>query len=146
MLAPDLSDRCKGHMVHNSTYDDLKKQISLFNSNHRRPHGDIFLTELIDISKEERASWPSNESPGVYIFLDAEKHITYIGKASFDNCIGARLNSRFDTRWNPKKPESQGCVFITTIALPNDLAFEASAIEEYLLKKLKTRSNRVGNS
>ena len=129
-----------------STYTDLEIEIKNFNDNHPRPHGNIFLTELLDISKEKKASWPSNESPGVYIFMDSEKNITYIGKASFSNCIGGRLNSRFYTNWVPKKPESQGCVFITTIALPDKLAFEASAIEEYLLKKLNTRSNRVGNS
>ena len=129
-----------------STYVDLENVISHFNADHPRPHGDVFLTELRDISKEERASWPSNESPGVYIFMDIDKDITYIGKASFNNCIGGRLNSRFDPKWTPKKPESQGCTFITTIPLPNNLAFEASAIEEYLLKHLNTRSNRVGNS
>jgi len=129
-----------------STYINLESAITEFNNNHQRPHGDISLTELRDISKEEHASWPSNESPGVYIFLDSSKNITYIGKASFNNCIGGRLNSRFNTKWTPKKPESEGCVYITTIALPKELAFEAPAIEEYLLKKLTTRSNKVGNS
>lgn len=129
-----------------STFFDLEKAITDFNENHKRPHGEITLTELRDISKEDHASWPSNESPGVYIFLDSNKNITYIGKASFTNCIGGRLNSRFDTKWNPKKPESEGCNYITTIALPKDLSFEAPAIEEYLLKVLATRSNSVGNS
>ncbi len=129
-----------------STYIDLEKAITDFNKNHKRPHGDIYLTELRDISKEDHASWPSNENPGVYVFLDSHKNITYIGKASFDNCIGGRLNSRFDTKWNSKKPESEGCNYITTIALPKELAFEAPAIEEFLLKELTTRSNRVGNS
>ncbi len=129
-----------------SSYIDLKNAITKFNVNHQRPHGDIALTELRDISIEDHASWPSNESPGVYIFLDSHKNITYIGKASFNNCIGGRLNSRFDTKWNPKKPESQGCHYITTIALPRELSFEAPAIEEYLLKALSTRSNSVGNN
>ena len=129
-----------------SGFDDLKKVIKEFNRNHRRPHGEISLTELRDISLEARASWPSNENPGVYILLDSNKKIIYIGKASFNNCIGGRLNSRFDTKWNPKKPESEGCKYITTIALTKDIAFEASAIEEYLLTNLKTISNSVGNS
>jgi len=127
-----------------STFDDLIASVANFNLKHPRPHGEICLTGLLDISKETHASWPSNESPGVYIFLDANKQITYIGKASFNNCIGGRLNPRFDTKWNSKKPESQGCVYITTIALPRELAFEAPAIEEYLLRELSTRSNSVG--
>ena len=129
-----------------SNYNELLEAVKEFNSKHIRPHGAVELTELLDISLQKNASWPSNESPGVYIFLDSNKNINYIGKASFSNCIGGRLNSRFDTKWNPKKPESEGCVFITTIALPREVSFEASAIEEFLLKKLTTRSNRIGNS
>jgi len=128
-----------------STICDLELAVEVFNLKHRRPHGDISLSNLLDISLNTRASWPSNESAGVYVFLDSNKNITYIGKASFGNCIGGRLNSRFDTRWNPKKPQSEGCKYITTIALPDEAAFEASAIEEFLLKHLNTRSNKVGN-
>lgn len=128
-----------------STISDLELIVKIFNIKHRRPHGDISLTELLDISLEKHASWPSNESAGVYVFLDSNKNIIYIGKASFGNCIGGRLNSRFDTRWNPKKPESEGCQYITTIALPEEAAFEAAAIEEFLLKNLSTRSNKIGN-
>jgi len=128
-----------------SNYIDLENAITAFNANHQRPHGDIDLTELLDISKETHASWPSNESPGVYIFLDLNKDIIYIGKASFNNCIGGRLNSRFNTKWESQKPESEGCIYITTIPLRKELSFEASAIEEYLLKALTTRSNHVGN-
>lgn len=127
-----------------SMYKDLEKAVDVFNKKYRRPHFDISLTELRDISNEEFASWPSNESPGVYIFLDVDKNITYIGKASLQG-IGYRLNQRFDTKWNPKKPESEGCVYITTIALAEESFFEAPAIEEYLLKHLKTRSNKIGN-
>ena len=129
-----------------SNFSDLQLAISQFNAKHPRPHGEVGLTELRDISLEAHASWPSNESPGVYIFLDLNKNITYIGKASFDNCIGGRLNSRFDTKWNPKKPESEGCKYITTIALTKDVSFEAPAIEEFLLKFLTTRSNKIGNN
>jgi hypothetical protein len=129
-----------------STFDDLEIVLNDFNNDFPRPHGRVGLTDLLDISLQKEASWPSNESPGVYVFLNREKEIIYIGKASFGNCIGGRLNSRFDTRWNPKKPESQGCVYITTIPLPREAAFEAPAIEEYLLGVLTTRSNRVGNS
>ena len=95
---------------------------------------------------QQHVSWPSNESPGVYVFLDSDKNINYIGKASFTNCIGGRLNTRFDTKWNPKKREAEGCRYITTIPLPKEVSFEASAIEEYLLRCLKTKYNTVGNS
>jgi len=129
-----------------STFEDLEASVANFNREHPRPHGQICLTDLLDISKEAQAAWPSNESPGVYIFLDANKQITYIGKASANSCIGARLNPRFDPKWNPRSHESQGCVYITTIALPRELAFEAPAIEEYLIRELSTRSNTIGAS
>jgi hypothetical protein len=126
-----------------SSLNDLKFFIKEFNKNHPRPHGEIDMTPLLDISIMKHAQWPSNELPGVYIFLDSEKNITYIGKASTN--IGSRLAARFDVKWNPKKEESKGCHYITTIPLPSDAYFEAPAIEEYLLKNIKTRSNKVHN-
>ncbi|MCU8028536.1 MULTISPECIES: hypothetical protein [Shewanella] len=128
-----------------STFSDLQVALDHFNNDYPRPHGKVELTDLLDISVEKNATWPSNESPGVYIFLNREKKLTYIGKASFGNCIGARLNSRFYTTWVPKKSESEGCVYITTIPLPREFAFEAPAIEEYLLGALRTRSNHIGS-
>jgi len=53
-----------------STICDLELAIEAFNLRHPRPHGDISLTNLLDISLNPRVSWPSNESAGVYIFLD----------------------------------------------------------------------------
>ena len=129
-----------------SNFSDLERAVKELKDQFPRPYGGAHLTDLLDISLQTEASWPSNESPGVYIFLDSDKNITYIGKASFGSCIGARLNQRFDTKWNTKSPESEGCKYITTIAVPRDNSFEAPAIEEYLLKCLRTRSNSVGSS
>jgi len=126
-----------------SSINDLEFFIAAFNNNHLRPHGIINMTPLLDISMMERAKWPSNELPGVYVFLDSDKLLTYIGKAS--NNIGARLAARFDIKWNPKSEEAVGCHYITTIPLPREAYFEAPAIEEFLLKNLKTRSNKVHN-
>ncbi len=126
-----------------SSISDLELLIEKFNTKHLRPHGTIHITPLLDISLMKRAQWPSNDLPGVYIFLDSEKAITYIGKASRN--IGSRLAARFDIKWTPKSPESVGCHYITTIPLPLEVYFEAPAIEEYLLHNLNTRSNKVHN-
>ncbi len=127
-----------------SNIEDLENLLKEFNSKHPRPHGAVEMTELLDISIMERAQWPSNDKPGVYIFLDSEKYINYIGKASSN--IGSRLVARFNvTRWKPKVPEAEGCHYITTIPLPVDAFFEAPAIEEYLLRFLTTKSNRLHN-
>jgi len=122
---------------------DLEFFIKEFNDKHPRPHGAIEMTPLLDISIMKDAQWPSNELPGVYIFLDSDKNITYIGKASSN--IGSRLAAKFDVKWNPKTKDSIGCHYITTIPLPCDAYFEAPAIEEYLLNNIKTRSNKVHN-
>lgn len=127
-----------------STFDDLKKDLHKFNIEHRRPHGELELTGLLDISTQARASWPSNEKPGVYVFLDSDRFISYIGKASHN--IGSRLSARFDVKWNSKTRESSDCKYITTIPLPINVGFEASAIEEYLLENLNTKFNVIGNN
>ena len=94
-----------------STFSDLVLVVKDFNENHPRPHGQIHLTEQVQTIPGTQATWPSNEFPGVYIFMDSKDNINYIGKAS--DIIGARLAARFDTKWNPKASESKECVGIS---------------------------------
>lgn len=128
-----------------STLTDLLAAVESFNLNHPRSFGHISITEPLDISVKPKVSWPSNESAGVYVFLDADHRVLYIGKASFGNCIGGRLNQRFDKNWNSKSRDSLGCKYITTIPVPEGHRFEAPSIEEYLLSKLTTQLNTVGS-
>ena len=127
-----------------STFNDLRIVLNEFNTKHPRPHGKLKLTDLLDISTQSRASWPSNEEPGVYVFLDSDKFVSYIGKASHN--IGSRLSARFDVKWNSKTSESSDCKYITAIPLPINVGFEAPAIEEYLLERLNTKHNVIANS
>ncbi len=127
-----------------STLSDLKSAVNDFNANHLRPHGQISLTQQVQTIPGTQATWPSNEFPGVYVFIDFDGNINYIGKAS--NNIGARIAARFDTKWNSKTPESKECFGILTIQLPKNVFFEASAIEEFLLRHLTTKFNQIGNS
>ena len=128
-----------------SNLSDLKKAVEEMNIRFPRSFGEIAITDPLDISVKPDVSWPSNKYAGVYVFLDEFGDILYIGKASFGNCIGGRLNQRFDSNWSPKSPDSQGCKYITTIPVPDTHRFEAPAIEEYLLSKLKTKLNSVGS-
>jgi hypothetical protein len=127
-----------------SSFQDLESRLDEFNKHHPRPHGILDLTPPLDTIPGTKASWPSNGQPGVYIFLDDQKQINYIGKASDD--IALRLTPRFDTKWNSKSSESEGCRYIATIPLPKKVGFEASAIEEYLLMRLNTKFNKVHNT
>lgn len=70
-----------------STFYDLQVSLDHFNNDYPRPHGKVEQTDLLDISVEKNATWPSNESPEVYIFLNSQKKITYIGKASFGTAL-----------------------------------------------------------
>ncbi len=129
-----------------SNFDDLKKAVDDLNTKYPRPNlpadnPDLQLTEILDIVKNPEASWPSNRSAGIYVLMDADQNLLYIGKASCSNVIGGRLNKWFDARWKPMSTQSEGTRYITTIALPPDHAFEAAAIEEFLLKRLSTKNN-----
>ena len=124
---------------------DLRNAVEEMNTGFPRSFGPISITDPLDISVKPDVSWPSNKYAGVYVFLDEESDILYIGKASFGNCIGGRLNQRFDSSWNSKSPDSLGCKYITTIAVPDTHRFEAPAIEEFLLSKLTTKLNSVGS-
>ncbi len=132
-----------------STFEDLKRALDELNLKYPRPNlpagtPELGLTDPLDIVKHPEASWPSNQSAGVYILMDAKQELLYIGKASFSNIIGGRLNKRFDAKWNPIVSESQGTRFVTTIALPSGHEFEAAAIEEFLLTRLSTQHNKIG--
>jgi|SRR3990167_84862 len=129
-----------------STLLDLENAIKEMNSLFPRSCGPISLTDPLDISIRPDVSWPSNKNAGIYVFLGSDREILYIGKASFGNCIGGRLNQRFTSSWDSKSPDSVGCVYITTIPVPDTHRFEASSIEEFLLSKLKTKLNYVGSS
>lgn len=132
-------------MKNPSTLTDLINAVEEMNVRFPRAFGSISITAPLDISVKPNVSWPSNKHAGVYVFLDEKNEILYIGKASFGSCIGSRLNKRFDSDWIPKSQYSKGCKYITTIPVPDAHRFEAPAIEEFLLSRLKTRSNSVGS-
>jgi excinuclease UvrABC nuclease subunit len=87
----------------------------------------------------------------VYIVLDASLFVLYVGKASMGSCIGKRLGSYFvndggrcrivhhhEAAWT-EEPR-----FVVTVAVPSKMAFEAAALEEYLIGALDPPCNRVG--
>jgi len=126
-----------------SSLEELVRTLNDLNQNYPRPHAQLELTPLVEVIPGTNAQWPSNGKPGVYIFMDENKKLTYIGKASTD--IGLRLSARFDTKWRSKTTESSRCKYISTIPLHPTVGFEAPSIEEYLLMHLKTEFNRVHN-
>lgn len=94
--------------------------------------------------------WPFVESPGVYFVFDADMQVLYIGKASMNSCFGARLSTYFrsgaDKECVVKNSESwKGDPhFVAVIPMEKKYRFEAPALEEYLITKLKPIDNKEG--
>ena len=94
--------------------------------------------------------WPYTSHQGVYLICDKNEQVLYCGKASFKGEVGDRLSSYFQydsdgrcyiidpDKWS-KKPR-----YVVTVAAPRGMAFEAPALEEYLITKYKFPDNKKG--
>ena len=133
-----------------ATIDDLIKELKNFNSRYPRPKiGILELSAAYDIRVDFTKVYPGTEFPGVYVISKVNGEILRIGKASCSSSLGKRLSSYY--RWHDKKYIGVGkyegyteAFIIHTISLPQDRAFEAPAIEEYLIDRLKPPYNKVG--
>ena len=98
----------------------------------------------------EQTYYPSSHLPGVYAFLDRHGELIYIGKASGKNTIAGRLGQyfRYGTKGTAvsRQRTRLHVAHIITIGLPEDRAFEAPAIEEFLIRELKPRDNNHGTT
>jgi hypothetical protein len=94
-----------------------------------------------DLLKDWRGGkYPNSGLPGVYFLFDATERLLRIGKASCGSCIGGRLGAYFryspDRTYGAAKDDSYSEVrFIYSVGLPEDRAFEAAAVEEFLLSR-----------
>jgi len=95
--------------------------------------------------------WPYADKPGVYCIFGLDMELLYVGKASMNNNVGYRLGSYFKytedgtkrchiihSGWSSKPG------FVAIIPVDNDTSFEAAALEEYLIKKLRPTENIRG--
>ncbi len=136
------------------TLEMLQQALDVFNRDFPRPGMDKVLLSLpfYDLQVDWPKQFPNAESPGVYFLFDDQQLLVYVGKASFSNLIGYRLGARvvYDEqrrarlvpRWEAAKVR-----YIATIALPAEHAFEAAAIEEYLVTTLEPCPvlNKIGS-
>jgi hypothetical protein len=95
--------------------------------------------------------WPHHDRCGVYVLIDANCEIVYVGKAS-PGTIGTRLCTYFHTEkdgscrivhdqpggWR-KRP-----AYLMVIAVPKVTPLEAMALEKYLIRNLSSLDNTVG--
>ena len=132
-----------------------RKRIALaldyFNDNYPRPGiGPISIEGEYDLVTDWPKDYPNIRSAGVYIFLDKESNLLYIGKTSCNNTFGYRLTAYFNYGPRPeRKCKIKNDYYsdvrkILLIPLPKDHIFEAGAIEEYLIEKLNPKLNVIG--
>ena len=128
-----------------ASFIDLKSAISELNDNFRRPGLPAleFSLPLYDLKSDWTKTYPNADGPGVYVLLDGNQVVVYVGKASFSATIGSRLGNHIvrDSNGEPcvSNPawESAHIRYISTIGLPIVHAFEAPAIEEFLITRLQ---------
>lgn len=99
-------------------------------------------------TKTWRDSWPFGDRAGVYFVFGREMKLLYIGKASMNNCMGARLSHWF---WGDCHSEckvhgkwSEDPFFVQSLAMPAGLEFEAPALEEFLIREINPPDNTAG--
>jgi len=129
-----------------SKLTDVIEAISLLNNEYPRPG----IPDPLQLSQEfripedyEKKSFPFASYPGVYLFFDENETLLYIGKAS--SGLGQRIGNEYIGRSGVLKTNKiSGAKVLRTIKLPKEHHFEAPAIEEFLIYKLKPTRNSVG--
>lgn len=97
------------------------------------------------IEKSWPATWINSGKAGVYMFLDENLEVAYIGKS---NHFGYRLSNYF--AYDNKKCKAKHTWitiprFVVTIAVPDNSRFECTSLEEFLLSKIVTTDNKLFN-
>ena len=130
-----------------ATFKDVLHWLDEFNRNYPRPRMEpISLSPLFDMKGEPSAVWPSADKPGVYCLFNESQELLKVGKASCNRQLGHRLRDYVDTRGNPKDEYFKDVRYVATIGVPIERAFEAPAIEEFLIARLDPPLNSIGRN
>ena len=89
--------------------------------------------------------WPFGDRAGVYFVYSASFDLLYVGTAQY---LGARLSQHFIRNGEKecviREKWSQQPRFVINIAVPTDMAFEAAALEGFLIGELQPPDNVKG--
>lgn len=135
-------------------FDEAKVLIHNYELTYRNPRLEPFLIsdkyDLFPTEDKSENCWPHcfpyADRAGIYLIMDSEDNILYIGKSSVS--IGKRLGYYFSFSSNDRK----SCYvkdpnwttlprYLFTVAVPIDSRFESASLEEYLLSKIHTSDN-----
>lgn len=141
-----------------TTVNSIDTKIEEYSEKYRNPKlpkiqkGEIYNLKK-DIEGTEEIgwpdSWPNAERNGVYAIINKDT-VLYVGKASLSS-LGSRLSSYFRYGKNRRceipseHTWSSPPTHVCTWAVPEDMSFEASALEEYLIRELDLPDNISGN-
>ena len=95
-------------------------------------------------SKNWYAPWPHKDRAGVYLIYDQDFKLLYVGMAGiFDRRLSQHFGSDHDhctlfENWS-NRPR-----YVINVAVPSDMAFEAAALEAFLIYGLKPSDNIHG--
>ncbi len=140
--------------IHNADkprpFQRLEKALDEMNTTYPRPTLPLLsLSPPFDVRQRTNTKkWPNAELPGVYIFLDEQQQVLYVGKESHSK-LNVRLDSWFTKAGKPrlaKKAWVFGVHYVVTICVPKSNSFEAPAIEEFLIRRLCPLGNKHGRS
>jgi len=124
--------------------EKLVGELEKFNIEFPRPGiGKLELSEPVDVT-DQSTSWPHCTFPGVYILLNKNSEVLYVGKASCNTNLGYRLGAHFYANGTPKSDWLEGVTHVRTIPVDKNHSFEAPAIEEYLIQQLNPPLNVSG--
>jgi len=94
--------------------------------------------------------WPHANRAGVYFIFGDTGNLLYVGKASRGS-IGARLDEYFGYEKLTKgcriiEPQAwrERPRYVAALAVPEDMWFEAAALEEFLIRELQPPLNAAG--
>jgi len=133
------------------------EEIKFYENNFRHPNLDkLKISGYYDLNPEKETkleiekSWPNEwifcGEAGVYVFLDENLEIAYIGKANhFGERFGGYFSSSDEKKCNLKHTWKTTPRYVVTVAVPQTSKFENSSLEGFLLSKILTSDNTVEN-
>ena len=116
--------------------EDLCAVLAELNERYPRPGmASLSFGDLLDV-RDADAAWPDAGKPGIYAMFGEDRSLLYLGKASCNSNLGRRLGAHFDRLGASRGPKFTKVRYVATVGLPPDRAFEAPAVEEFLIARL----------
>ncbi|MDX8558684.1 GIY-YIG nuclease family protein [Elizabethkingia sp. HX CGY] len=133
--------------------------VKTYSIEYRNPNlPDFEISQIYDLfpernSFDENINWPAeyfhNGRYGIYLILNIEYDVIYIGKAKN---IGKRLGAYFGTNKEDKTclikhtNWSSNPKYLCTIAVDDEIWFEALSLEEYLIWNTQPIDNKLSKN